>query len=213
MTVYNRLEKDRIALKMIKEISEPFVKLNKHSIRSIAESFHRRPLRIVDVDPYDNRTFAIILNMDYLGANDGPIGYAIYVSTQRSPIRPYQVWPKARKLRNIKMKYNGNIRMIKVMIANKYTCGAVRELRKHGIMAFRKISELKDFVAKYIAKRYKGLLASISGKIVYSKVALLILALAYIQKALGIKPELFNPLFESKLLQAVYGTPTTIQLT
>ena len=216
---YNREEVRKKRLDMMNKFLLPILKSMKilrNKYVPIVEKVKGHVVKVFEV-LYDNmyNVVTIIIDLTPFGARV-PVIYHIYVSAQRSPLRPYQVWSKARKLRREVMKFNAQADRLKCIVIEKATSGAIALLRRHGVLIIKKPKDLVRFIANYFKNRYTALLNALRGKRIWGPLALLLLVLQLIAKELGIEPEPENQIdiyTETKLIDAAINgikAPTTL---
>ncbi|ABM80732.1 hypothetical protein [Hyperthermus butylicus] len=150
---------------------------------SIDPSF--TPIRVYSSG--DRRIHVAVVNLP----GSHPLVVAIYASTQRSrPTSPQQLARRLARLARFVGRLSGNeyaqADIVYVYMAPRgLTRGSIRLAVKSKIVYASEPSEARRKLAKYLAKRYRRLLASIMGKRVWGSVPLLAYALSLLARELG----------------------------
>ena len=135
----------------------------------------------------DKRIHVAVVNLP----GSHPLIVAVYASTQRSrPTSPQQLAKRlsrlARFVRRLSGKEYTQADIVYIYMAPRgLTRGSIRLAARSKVVYASEPSEAKRKLAKYLAKRYRRLLASIVGKRVWGSVPLLAYALSLLARELG----------------------------
>jgi len=211
-------------LRVINEVLLPLLRIGSgrskdfNYVKKLVEAYHRRTgFKIVDFDYTNDYCLARLeIDLTRFGAKY-PVVYELYVSAQKSPIRPYQLEQKHSRLGKWSKKYSYPSDKFVVMVLPRLTLRLNEELSKKpieihgkkyigykGVVIVDKAEKLKNIIVRYFMRRLQLLINALRGKRIWGPVALLTIILSAIIKAFGAKPPEIDNNIELNLSEAVF---------
>lgn len=190
-------------LQVINSVALRFFKLNRDEWAKL--SVEASGKRVNPVGYWETKDKSIVVLTFRLRAFGGykDTHVIMYVSSQRSKKRPYQAQRMVRRMLKVAEKFKGD--KVFVVFAEKgATIGAFKILKQElGAYIARSVEELKNQLARYFFKRFKGLLTHLGRAVeggrgrIYGALAVLAGILARACRMLGVKipEEVFEELY------------------
>ena len=202
-------------LSLINAGAQLFRKLNRllvNELLSVVGGFYRRSISsFISIEYSSDYSLLDIMVKTDLFSDNGATHIVAYISSQKSPHRPYQAESHSRRLKKYasKMLGPGDSAKYVVVAVGGATPGALEVYRRHNIMVVRNPREIPRIFVEFMKKRLTKLIDKLRGVKIYGKVSLLVYGFAKIIEYMTGKKQL-DTITEITLVETIFGQPKTI---